>query len=457
MEKKEFEEYLNLALSTGADFAELYYEKAKTTTYRLSDSKLDTINNKNELGIGIRIIKKDECYYASTNNLDKNNIKKIIRKLLLNFKKTSSSTIKLEELIDKTEVIEIPHIEYPVNKKKDLLLAMDKIARDYSSLVTQVSGGILENSKEFTVANSLGKYIKSNNCITRIMASIYVERGETREQEFTDYGARKGYEILNKLDLNTMILNATKTAIKKLDAKYFKGGEFPVVITPGFGAVIFHEACGHGLEATSVAPKLSVFSDDYNKKIASDKVTLIDDGTIIGAWGSSVIDDEGNETQKNILIEKGILKNYLIDDQHVRQMNQKSNGCCRRESYNYAPTSRMSNTYLAPGNDKVEDMIKSIELGIYCERMIGGTVNTSTGDFNFAVETARLIEKGEVKGYIKGIALIGNSKEILNNIEMVSDDLIIDAGYCGSKSGMIPVTIGQPTIKVSNILVGGRE
>ena len=246
-------------------------------------------------------------------------------------------------------------------------------------------------------------------------------------------------------------------AVEKLDAIDFKGGEYPVVIAPGFGAVIFHEACGHGLEATSVAPHLSVFSDDLGKKVATTKVTLIDDGTIENAWGSFIVDDEGNESKKNILIEKGILKNYLIDQFNSKEMKLKSNGCGRRQNYCYATTSRMSNTYLAPGVDKVDDMIKSIKLGVYCLKLSGGSVNPATGDFNFAVDTARLIENGKVGKLLKGITLIGNSKDILNNVEMISDDLEISAGYCGSKSGTIPVTIGQPTIKVSKILVGGKE
>ena len=191
--------------------------------------------------------------------------------------------------------------------------------------------------------------------------------------------------------------------------------------------------------------------------MASSKVTLIDDGTISNAWGSNLIDDEGTTTQKNILIEDGILKTYLVDKLHEDSMNITANGCGRRESYNYAPTSRMSNTYLKPGTDTFEDMLKSIKLGVYCERMSGGTVNPSTGDFNFAVETARLIENGKLTKRIKGITLIGNSKDILQNVEMISSDLELSAGYCGSKSGMIYVTIGQPTIKVSKILVGGKE
>lgn len=457
MKKEEFEKYLNIALSTGADFAEVYYEKAKYTTYKLNDSKLDAINNDNTLGIGIRIVKNDECYYASTNNLEETNIISHIKKLLCNFEKEEAKTIVLNNLLDKTQEAKIPHSKYSIKSKKDLLFSMDNVARNYSKLVTQVSSGIIECDREFIIANSNSNFIKSNSTITRIIASIYVEKDGHKEHDFTDYAAGKGYEILNEFDIEKMILDATKTAIKKLDAKDFKGGELPVVIAPGFGAVIFHEACGHGLEATSVAPKLSVFSNDLNKKIASDKVTLIDDGTIIGAWGSSIIDDEGNETKKNILIENGILKSYLVDEMHEKRMNQRANGCSRRESYHYAPTSRMSNTYLAPHNDKIEDMIKSIKLGVYCERMSGGSVSPSTGDFNFAVETARLIKDGELKEYLKGITLIGNSKDILKNVEMVSDDLVISAGYCGSKSGLIPVTIGQPTIKVSKILVGGRE
>mgnify|MGYP000806199137 FL=1 len=285
---------------------------------------------------------------------------------------------------------------------------------------------------------------------------MFAEDKDKKEVEFTDFGQAKGYEILKK-DLETKSINAAKVAIEKLTAEDFKGGELPVIIAPGFGAVIFHEACGHGLEATSVAPKLSVFSEDLGKKVASSKVTLIDDGTISNAWGSNLIDDEGTTTQKNILIEDGILKTYLVDKLHEDSMNITANGCGRRESYNYAPTSRMSNTYLKPGTDTFEDMLKSIKLGVYCERMSGGTVNPSTGDFNFAVETARLIENGKLTKRIKGITLIGNSKDILQNVEMISSDLELSAGYCGSKSGMIYVTIGQPTIKVSKILVGGKE
>ena len=457
MNKELLTKYLNIALETGADYAEIYYEKAKNTTFRLNDSKLDSIDTNDEEGLGIRIIKKDESYYTSTTNFEPKNIEKTIRRLLKNISEEKGRKVVLNELIDKRRKAKISHDSFPISKKKELLYKIDEIARKQSKEVVQVSAGIIESDKEFTIANSDSLLITGNSILTRIVATIFTEKNGIKTHEFVDYGKGLGYELLDEISIDEMIEKTTKTAIEKLNAKDFKGGELPVVIAPGFGAVIFHEACGHGLEATSVAPHLSVFSDDLGKKIASPKVTLIDDGTIAGAWGSSIIDDEGNPTQKNVLIDKGILKSYLVDHFNSKQMKQTINGCGRRQDYHYSTTSRMSNTYLAPGTDKVDDMIKSIKLGVYCERMSGGSVNPSTGDFNFAVDTARLIEDGKIKELLKGITLIGNSKEILKNVEMVSDDLKISAGYCGSKSGTIPVTIGQPTIKVSKIIVGGQE
>ncbi len=457
MNKEQLSKYLNYALKTGADFVEIYYETTKNKVFRLNDSKLDSIESNNEIGLGIRIVKNEESFYTSITNLEENNIIRVIDNLLNNFSKGKAKKVKLNELEDYRKNPNISHDAYPISKKKELLYKIDKIARKQSKYVVQVSAGIVEADREFVIANSNSKYVTANSIHTRIVVTIYTEKDGIKEHEFVNYGNSLGYEMLDQVELEKTIQKATNTAVEKLSAIDFKGGELPVVIAPGFGAVIFHEACGHGLEATSVANHLSVFSDDLNKTIATPKVTLIDDGTIEGAWGSSVIDDEGNPTQKNVLIEKGILKEFLVDQVHSKKMQKKTNGCGRRQNFRYATTSRMSNTYLAPGTDSVDDMIKSIKLGVYCEKMSGGSVNPATGDFNFAVDTARLIKNGKLKEYLKGITLIGNSKDILKNVEMISDDLEISAGYCGSLSGMIPVTIGQPTIKVSKILVGGKE
>lgn len=455
MEKKDYEKLLSLAMSTGADFAEIYEENGKTTRFNVLNSMLDGMNTFNTKGIGIRIIKDNDYYYTSTNVLTYANIEKVIKNLISNLKGKSDTKVKLNDLEEVYPEIEIPHDNFPIEKKKEYLLDMDKKIRKVSKLISQVSVSLLEDDKDFLVANSNGKYIKSKHCITRYLCNVYADNKKTKANEFYCYGQGQGYEIL-KEDLESKSLETARTTIEKIDAIDFKGGELPIVLNSGFGAVIFHEACGHGLEATSVAPKISVFSNDLGNVVAAPQVTLIDDGTIPNAWGSNLIDDEGNRAKKNILIENGVLKNFLVDKIHEKTMNMTSNGCGRRESYQYAPTSRMSNTYLKPGTDKVEDMIKSIKLGVYCQRMSGGSVNPATGDFNFAVATARLIENGKLTKMIKGITLIGNSKDILKNVEMISSDLKLESGYCGSKSGSIYVTIGQPTIKVSKILVGGK-
>ncbi len=459
MKKEEYEELIKIGINNGADFVEIYDENSYSKSYIFNDSKLDSINSNNIKGIGIRVIKNGDVYYSSTNNKSFENVKEIINNLTNTFfsKEENIKEIKLSNIKDKKQKVKMAHESINVEEKKKILSKLDKSVRKYSELIQQVMLGFIENDKTYIIANSNGKYIQTNKVTTRFIANIYVEKDGKKENEFTDYATGTGYEFLDKIDLNKKVLDCCKSAIKKLDAVNIKGGEMPVIIAPGFGAVIFHEACGHGLEATSVAPKISVFKDDLGKKIASDKVTLIDDGTIENGWGSNLIDDEGNETEKNILIEKGILKKFLVDEINTKKLSQKANGCGRRQNYTYAPTSRMSNTYLLPGKDKIEDMVKSVEYGVYCERMSGGSVNPATGEFNFAVETASLIEKGKITKKIKGITLIGTSKEVLKNVEMISDDLELAGGYCGSKSGMIPVTIGQPTIKISKILVGGME
>jgi TldD protein len=245
-------------------------------------------------------------------------------------------------------------------------------------------------------------------------------------------------------------------ALTTLSAEECPSGKMDVVIGNAFGGVIFHEACGHSLEATSVARGLSVFSGKKGEKIANECVTAIDDGTIENAWGSNNIDDEGNPTQRNVLIKDGVLTSYLVDDFNGRRMGEKGNGATRRQSYKYEPTSRMSNTYIDNGKNTPEEIIAATKFGLYAKKMGGGSVNPATGEFNFACLEAYLIEDGKVTRPVKGATLIGNGAEILHNIDMVGNDLLRAQGMCGSSSGSIPTDVGQPTIRVRNITVGGR-
>jgi TldD protein len=266
-----------------------------------------------------------------------------------------------------------------------------------------------------------------------------------------------GYEFVEGLDMEKLGRDTAHTAVTMLKADLCPSGRMPVIIDNGFGGVIFHEACGHSLEATSVAKKASVFADKLGQKIASDVVTAIDDGTQPNDWGSLNIDDEGALTQKNVLIENGILKSYLVDYLNGLKMGMPSTGSGRRESYKYAPTSRMTNTYIANGTEKKEAIIGDTEYGLYCKQMGGGSVQPSTGEFNFAVLEGYMVRNGKIAEPVRGATLIGKGSEVLLDIDRVADNMTQAQGMCGSLSGSVPTNVGQPLIRVKQMTVGGRK
>ena len=230
----------------------------------------------------------------------------------------------------------------------------------------------------------------------------------------------------------------------------------PVVIAGGFGGVIFHEACGHSLEATSVEPGMSEFAGKLGQQIAAPCVTAIDDGTMPGEWGSENIDDEGMPTTRLVLIENGVLKNYMVDRLNGLKMGMAPTGSGRREGYAYAPTSRMRNTFIAPGQDDDDEMIRTMGDGLYAAQMGGGSVNPATGEFNFAVQEGYLVKDGKIVSPVRGASLIGRGSEILMRIDRVGRNMTMGQGMCGSMSGSVPTNVGQPMIRVSRLTVGGK-
>jgi TldD protein len=231
----------------------------------------------------------------------------------------------------------------------------------------------------------------------------------------------------------------------------------PVVIDNGFGGVIFHEAVGHSLEATSVAKGASVFSGKKGEKIASELITAIDDGTIANAWGSATYDDEGNLQKRRVLIKDGKLNSYMIDKLNAKRMDDECTNSGRRQSYKFAPTSRMTNTYIDNGESTFDEIIAATEFGLYAKKMGGGSVNPATGDFNFAVGEGYMIRDGKIAEPVRGATLVGTGSEALLKVDMVGNNLLTAQGMCGSASGAIPTDVGQPTIRVSEITVGGRK
>ncbi|MBR1444549.1 MAG: TldD/PmbA family protein, partial [Firmicutes bacterium] len=266
-----------------------------------------------------------------------------------------------------------------------------------------------------------------------------------------------GHEFYNEIDLNEYAREAARSAVTSLKADLCPSGVMPVILDNGFGGVIFHEACGHGLEAAAVVKGASVFAGKLGEKIANEKVTAIDDGTVKNSWGSINIDDEGIPARKNILIENGILRNYMVDRFNGEKMGMKPTGSSRRQSYKFVPVSRMTNTYIAAGRDKKEDIISSVDNGLYAKYMGGGSVDPASGEFNFAINEAYIVRNGKICEPVRGATLIGKGSEILQKIDMVSDNLELAEGMCGASSGSIPVDVGQPMLRVSEITVGGRK
>lgn len=450
---------LNLATATGADFAEIYLEETLSNSIALENGKVETSSSGISYGAGIRLLNKLQSVYGYTNDISLKGLSSLAESLSKSFSGPRQVTV---DKINKVRVknihqIERPYHEVPTAEKIALLKDASQIIQQHDPRIVRVQTMMMDGYKKVEIFNSRGQHFEDEKTRGRMaMVAIAAENGKI-ETSFEGPGAQSGFEYFTKtIDYKAKALEVAKAAIRMLHADECPSGKMPVVIGNGFGGVIFHEACGHPLEATSVAKKLSVFTDKIGTQIANPIVTAIDDGTIPNAWGSNNIDDEGNPSQKNVLIKDGILQQYLVDDFNGRRMGVKGNGATRRQSYKYEPTSRMSNTYIDNGKSTPEEIIAATKFGLYAKSMGGGSVNPTTGDFNFAVSEAYMIRDGKVAEPVKGATLIGNGANILMKIDMVANDLARAQGMCGSVSGSIPVDVGQPTIRVSEITVGGR-
>ena len=450
---------LESALSTGGDFAEIFAEDTLSSSIRMIDNVIETALSGKLYGAGIRIFKGLKSVYATTNDLSENGLILCAKKAATVIGELKSD---IEVVLSETKVTNIHPIKlFPsdvTNKRKaDLVKSAYASSKNYSDEIIQTSVYFGDTDQNIFIANSDGIYTSDRRVYNRIAVSSVASDGTENQVGFEGPGNMKGFETFEKdIDVDAIGKSSAKQAITMLHAKDCPSGQMTVAIENGFGGVIFHEACGHSLEATSVSKKSSEFTGRLGEVIANEKVTAIDDGTLSGEWGSINIDDEGTKSQRNVLIENGVLKGYLIDKMGGRHMDMPITGSSRRQSYQFAPTSRMTNTYIDNGPDKNEDIIKSIENGIYAKRMGGGSVNPATGEFNFAVSEGYLVKNGEIGEPIRGACLIGKGSEILKNIDMVGQNLAFGTGMCGSMSGSIPVNVGQPLIRVSNIIVGGK-
>lgn len=459
IDKSLIEDILNEALLTGGDFAEVFVESKSGDSFYMVDGKIEQALSGKDFGIGIRIFKDLFSVYAYTNDMSRENLLKTAKKASQAIKGTKEDiTINLiKKDIENRNKILIAPASILKEDKVGIMREAYNAAKNYDEVISQVRINYSDSTQNVLIANSEGRFVEDTRTRSRIgIESVASKMNEIQTGSYRP-GAAKGFEFFKEIDVKEYAREASRIAKTMIDAKYAPSGKMPVIIDNEFGGVIFHEACGHGLEATSVAKGLSVFSNKLGEKIASDVVSAVDDGTLPNEWGSSNVDDEGTPTQRNLLIENGVLKGYMIDKLNGRRMGMESTGSARRQSYKFAPTSRMTNTFILDGKSKLEDMIKNTEYGIYAKYMGGGSVNPSTGDFNFSIMEGYIVKNGEIQEPVRGATLIGSGPEILKKIEMVGDNLAHGQGMCGSVSGSIPANVGQPAIKVSEIVVGGRE
>ena len=330
------------------------------------------------------------------------------------------------------------------------------MAKNYSEEITQTSASCADVERHILIANSDGLQIEDNRCRCRLTISAIATSGNEKQNGSFGPGSGRGYEFVEQYDLDEKAREAARIATVMLKAKPCPSGKMPVVLGNGFGGVIFHEACGHALESTFVGIGTSYFTGKKDQQIASPIVTAYDDARIEHEWGSYLLDDEGTPSTTNLLIENGVLKNYLIDKIGGRRMGVDSTGCARRQNYSYAPVARMSNTFIAAGESDPKDIIADTEYGLYAANLGGGSVDTATGEFNFAVNEAYMIRNGKICEPVKGATMVGKGNEVLMHIDRVGNDLELSQGVCGADSGNIPVDVGQPTIRVSEISVGGQ-
>jgi TldD protein len=459
LSRRLIENTLTAALSTGGDFAEIFVEDRTNNGIVMIGGKVESTMSGRDYGVGIRIFKGFNSVYAYTNKSDEDTLIETAKKAA---QAVEGNIIDLTINLTKSDVkniniIQIDPSKVEKTKKVQVMKKAYDIAFNYDELITQVSINYTDYIQNIMVANSEGLWKEDTRVRSRLGISSVASKDGEMQSGFFAPGASKGYEFFENLDIDYYAKEASRIAVTMVKAKYSPSGRMPVIIDNGFGGVIFHEACGHGLEATSVAKGLSVFAGKIGQQIASPIVTAIDDGSIPNEWGSYSIDDEGTQSQRNVLIENGILKGYMIDKLNARRMNMDITGSSRRQSYRFPPTSRMSNTFIDNGSSTPEEIIANTEKGLYAKHMGGGSVNPATGEFNFAVMEGYIVEKGKIKEPVRGATLIGKGTEVLNKIDMVGNNLLQSQGMCGSVSGSIPANVGQPMIRVSELTVGGRE
>ncbi len=449
---------LGAALRTGGDFAEVFVEDRRSSSGRLDDGRIEELGSGRDRGAGIRVVVGDTTGFAHTADLSEAGLQAAATAAAAAARAGGGGVRRValtDAAVSPQPVANRPE-EVAKATKVELLRRADEVARGHGDAIRQVSASYGDSRRRIQVANSDGLLAQDDQTRTLFVVGV-VAAGDTGMQTGRrSIGHTMGFELFDRYQVEDLAREAAEQALTKLSARPAPSGALPVVIGPGGGGVLFHEACGHGLEADHIQKNVSVFAGRVGQQVASPLVTIVDDGTMTNEWGTFAIDDEGTPAQRNVLIQDGILTDYMWDQLRARKEGRPVSGNGRRQSYKHLPMVRMTNTFLENGTSSPADIVADTPNGVYVSHLGGGQVNTATGDFVFGMTEAYLIEDGRITEPLREGNLIGNGPKVLELIDAVGDDFAMGPpGTCGKDGQGVPVGDGVPTLRVPSLTVGG--
>ncbi len=455
--EEEIAEILNIALDKGGDFAELYIEEVKSLNFAMREGKFTDAALGQSSGLGVRTVEDDRNGYAYSGKIGAAEAIEAASASAYIASGSASKTSAPARIVQPPPFItvKVPLQSIPEKRKLEMVADAEATARGHSPFVKQVDISYYDENKKRLIANSNGLRIENEIPLVWVVIEVFAEKNGVRHVGRARISGHQGFEFFEANSITKAAAEAAREAVAMLEAKPAPSGRIPVVIESGWGGVLIHEAVGHGLEGDFIYKGTSIYADKLGKKVASEQVTLIDDSSWPNARGTTVFDDEGTIGRRNVLIDKGTVTGFMHDLISAKKLSMQPTGNGRRESYMHYPIPRMTNTFLDNGTGKPNDIIADTPKGVYVKSLSGGSVDTISGQFNFIVREAYLIEKGRLTTPIRGATLIGRGIDVLTNIDAVADDLKLGVGTCG-KDQWVPVTSGIPTLRVADgITVGG--
>jgi TldD protein len=442
------------ALASGGDFAELFAEDSRGLVTSIDESRIEGVSSGAEQGAGIRVVHAGTAYFAHVDGLGEADLLRAADEAAAALRGRRAQPQPMQAMQAAPQPIEQPPEDVPARRKSDLLRELDARGRSQGEEIVQLRVGYSEARRRIVVANSAGLYATDDRTRVRIAAQAVASRGDTVQSAVETLGGHRGFELLDG-DPGRVSERACRTALTLLDAGPAPAGSMPVVVGGGFGGVLFHEMTGHGLEADHIHKGASVYEGRLGERVAEPLLNAFDDGALAGEWGTNGIDDEGTPTQKTQVIEDGRLVSYLHDRRSAERAGAEPTGNGRRSGFSALPIPRMTNTYIAPGDARPEDIISEVGKGFYAVSFAGGQVEPASGDFVFGVSEGYLIEDGKVTRPCRGATLIGNCVDALAAIDAVGDDFEMRSGICGKAGQQVPVGTGQGHVRIRELTVGG--